>query len=197
MTKFREDEESEGVRVEERKREEEKEGNETVKAKRRSVSSNSGEAFDIFSQGEDLERCGGFSWSDLLDNLDDLSDCELESRTDVPAVLDVTDVLVSPFSVVIEFWEGFSCCSEWEIVEPQSFPLSRKRSIVWEEKHEEMSCKRNASKSATDDVDHATAKFAFVDRSNAVASGDRGTRKYLECSRKDGNRKNGQLPGQK
>ena len=31
-------------------------------------------AFDIFSQGEDLESCGGVSWGDLLENPDDLSD---------------------------------------------------------------------------------------------------------------------------
>ena len=32
--------------------------------------------FHIFSQGEDLESCGGASWVDLLENPDDLSDCE-------------------------------------------------------------------------------------------------------------------------
>ena len=33
----------------------------------------SAEAFDIFSQGEDLESCRGFSWEDLLEKPDDLS----------------------------------------------------------------------------------------------------------------------------
>ena len=31
---------------------------------------------------------------------------------DVPVVPDVTDVLVSPSSVVTEFCDGFSCCSD-------------------------------------------------------------------------------------
>ena len=33
-------------------------------------------------------------------------------------VPDVTDVLVSPSSVVTELCDGFSCCSEWDFVEP-------------------------------------------------------------------------------
>ena len=32
---------------------------------------------------------------------------------------------------------------------------------------------------------YATAELAFVDRRDAVASGDGGTRKQLECSRKN------------
>ena len=51
----------------------EKEENGT--AKRRCVNFNLAEAFDIFCQGEDLESCGGVSWSDVLDNPDVLSDC--------------------------------------------------------------------------------------------------------------------------
>ena len=41
-------------------REEEREENETVSAKRWCVGSFSAETFDIFSQGEDSESCGGF-----------------------------------------------------------------------------------------------------------------------------------------
>ena len=37
----------------------ETEENETVRAKRRCVGFISAEAFDIFSQGEDVESCGG------------------------------------------------------------------------------------------------------------------------------------------
>ena len=44
-----------------------------------------------------MGSCGGASWSDLLKNPCDLSDGEPESRADVPAVLVVVDVLVSPF----------------------------------------------------------------------------------------------------
>ena len=35
-------------------------------------------------------------------------------------VLDVTDVSVSPSSVVTQFCDGFSCCPDWAFVEPQS-----------------------------------------------------------------------------
>ena len=41
-------------------------------------------------------------------------------------VTDVTDVPVSPSSVVTEFCDGFSFCSDWEFVEPQSFSFSKK-----------------------------------------------------------------------
>ena len=43
----------------------------------------SAEAFDIFSQGGDLESCGGLSWEDLLEKLEGLSACELQTRVDV------------------------------------------------------------------------------------------------------------------
>ena len=42
-------------------------------------------------------------------------------------VLEVLDVLVSPSSVVTKFCDGFSCCSDWDFVEPQSFSFSKKR----------------------------------------------------------------------
>ena len=42
--------------------EEEKEENETVSAEGRSGSSVSADTCNIFSHGEDPERCGGFSW---------------------------------------------------------------------------------------------------------------------------------------
>ena len=77
--------------------------------------------FDIFSQGEDLERCGGVSWGDLLENPDDLSDCELETRTDVSAVLDVNVVPASLSSLVTECYKDVSMDSGWEFVDPQSF----------------------------------------------------------------------------
>ena len=67
--------------------------------KRRCGGSVSADTVNIFSHGEDR----GFSWSDLLKNRDDLSDCEPETRTDESAVPDVTVVLVSPSSVVTAF----------------------------------------------------------------------------------------------
>ena len=48
----------------ERTREEEKEENETVGAEMRCVGFMTAEAFDVFSQGENLESCGGVSWED-------------------------------------------------------------------------------------------------------------------------------------
>ena len=69
-----------------------------------------------------------FLGRDLLEKPEDLSDCEPETRVDVPAVPDVIDVIVSPSSVVTEFRDGFSCCSDWE---QQSFSFSKKRAHSW------------------------------------------------------------------
>ena len=44
-------------------------------------------------------------------------------------VLVVTDALVSLSSVVTEFCDDVSVESEWEFVEPQSFSLTKKRSL--------------------------------------------------------------------
>ena len=68
------------------------------------------EAFEILSQGRDLESGGDLSWEDLLDKTEDLSDRESEAWV---------VVLVSPSSVLTEFCDGLSCCSDWEFVEPQ------------------------------------------------------------------------------
>ena len=87
---------------------EEKEENKTENVKRRCVGSFSVEVFYIFSQGRDLESCCGLSWRDLLDKPEDLSDRESEAWVVVLVVPDVTDVLVSPSSVVTEFCDGFS-----------------------------------------------------------------------------------------
>ena len=77
------------------------------------------EAFDIFCQGRDLESCG-----DL---------CEL-----VRVVLDVTDVLVSPSSVVTELCDVSSLCSDREFVESQFFSFSQKRALCSTSSQEEM-----------------------------------------------------------
>ena len=55
------------------------------------------EAFEIFSQGRDLESCGGLSWWDRLDKLEDWSEFGPDTQVEVCVVPDVTDVLVSPF----------------------------------------------------------------------------------------------------
>ena len=82
-------------------------------------------AFDIFSQRERSGEVGGLSWEDLLEKPEDLSDCEPETRVGVSVVPDVTDVNVSPSSEVTAFRDGFSFCSAWESVEPQSFSFSK------------------------------------------------------------------------
>ena len=57
----------------------------------------SAEAFDIFGYSEHLESCGGFSWRDPLEEPDDLSECDPETRMDVYAVLGVTVGSCFPF----------------------------------------------------------------------------------------------------
>ena len=52
-------------------------------------------AFDIFSQGRDLESCGDFSWEHFLEESEDLSGREPVSCELVRVVPDVIDVLVS------------------------------------------------------------------------------------------------------
>ena len=59
-----------------------------------------------------------------MEKHEDVSDFELGSCAHVLVVL---DVLVSPSSVVTEFCEVFSCCSDWEDVVLLSFCLSKKR----------------------------------------------------------------------
>ena len=79
-----------------------------------------------------------------MDKLEDLSDREFEAWVEVLVVLDVTDVLVSPSSVVTEFCDGFSCCPDCELVEPQSFSFSKKRSLYCTVTQEEMRYKEIA-----------------------------------------------------
>ena len=88
-----------------------KEENETVSAKRRCVDCVSTEAFDIFKgrSGRVVVVFLGVTCWRIL------SDCEPETWTDVTAVLVVTDVLVSPSSVVTECCEGVSLDSAWRI----------------------------------------------------------------------------------
>ena len=82
--------------------------------------------FEICTQEGDVESCGDVSW-DLLEKPEDLSDCELDSGELVRVVPDVTDVLVSPSSVVTGWCDVSPCGSDWESVEPQSFSFSKKR----------------------------------------------------------------------
>ena len=70
----------------------------------------SAEALDIFSPRKDFDG----AWGHLLENPDDLFVCEPETRTDVFSVPVVTDVPVSPSSVMTEFYEDVSLDSDWE-----------------------------------------------------------------------------------
>ena len=88
--------------------------------------------FEIFSQGGDLESYGGVSLEDLLEKP------EFEPDTQVEDCVVLDDVLVSHSSVVTEFCDGFSCCSDREYVEPQSFSFSKKRALCITSTQEEM-----------------------------------------------------------
>ena len=122
-------------RGEKGKRDEEKEENEKGTVERKCEGLVSVEAFEIISQGRDLESLGDLSWGDPLEKPTDLSDCELVSSARVRVVPDAT---VSPSSVVTEFCDGFSGCSDWEFVEPQSFSFSRNRALCCTSMQEEM-----------------------------------------------------------
>ena len=97
----------------------------------------------------------------FLDKPEDLSVRESEAWVVVPVVPDVTDLLVSPASVVTEFCDGSSCCPDWELVEPQSLSFSKKRAhcTVWQE---EMKSESASAIQKENDTAHATAKFVFI-----------------------------------
>ena len=85
-----------------------------------------------------MESCGDVSWEDILDNPADLSDCEPDSFALVRVVPDVTDVLVSPSSVVTELFDVSPCCLDWDFVELQSFSFSKRRAHCGIDTQEEM-----------------------------------------------------------
>ena len=87
------------------------------------------EAFEIFSQGRDVESCGDVSWEDLWEEPEDLSGRELVS---------VELVRVAPSSVVTELCDVSPCGSDWEFVKPQSFSFSKKRAHCGTDTQEEM-----------------------------------------------------------
>ena len=84
-----------------------------------------------------------------MENPDDLSDYEPETRVVVSAVLVVTDVLVSPSSVDTECYENVSLDSDWEFVEPRPFFFLQKAlfRLCGESRRDEL--RRVASKSAS------------------------------------------------
>ena len=155
--------ENEEERGEKRRREGKKEENDTGTVKRRCGGFVSVESFAIFSQGRDVESCGDLSWEDLLDKSEDLSGRESEAWVVVPVMPDVTDVLVSPSSVVTEFSDGFTCCLDWEFVEPQSFSSSHSCTVTQEEVRFEGPQSESASAiKKKNDAAHTIAKFVLV-----------------------------------
>ena len=105
---------------EKRKREEEKEENETETVKRRCEGLSLWRPLESVVKEETwrvVVTClGRTSWRSMRTSL--IVSLILVRMCVVP---DVTDVHVSPSSVVSEFCEVFSGCSEWEDVVPQSF----------------------------------------------------------------------------
>ena len=87
------------------------------------------EASEYFGQGRDLESDEDLSREDPLDEFKSWSGCEPDARARVRMVPDVTDVPVSPSSVVTELCDVSSCCSDWEFVEPKSFSFSKKAGL--------------------------------------------------------------------
>ena len=99
-----------------------------------------------------------------MEKPEDLSDCEPETRVEVSVVPDVPDLLVSPASVVTEFCDSLSFCSDWDLVEPQPFSFSKKRGHSCTVTQEEMRFESSQVKARplSSDAAHATAKFVFI-----------------------------------
>ena len=102
-----------------------------------------------------------------MEKPEDLSHCEPETRVDVSVVPDVTDVNVSPCSEVTAFRDGFSFCSAWESVEPQSFSFSQKACSLLDSLAGRGEVRRLTSESASavkkkHDAVNATAKFVVI-----------------------------------
>ena len=143
-----------------------------------------------------MESCGDLSWGDPLEKLEDLSDSEPVSFALVRVVPDVTDVLVSPSSVVTEFCDVSSRCSDWEFVEPQSFSFSKKRALCCTDTQEEMRYEGSQVKAppTTRSCLHYTKSYTSFEREHGSYEGEgRGwnarertiiarTRQYLERS---------------
>ena len=182
------------------KREEEREEIETTTVKRRCEGFVSVEAFEILSQREDEESCGGFSWEHLLEEPEDLSDCEPDSCAHVRVVLVVTDVPVSPSSVVTEFRDVSPCDSDWEFVEPQSFSFSKSVPHCGTDTQEEMRYEGSPVKALPLSRRRMTPptpmqKFVYL-----LCEGPRNVRrrrKRMECERKNNYREDKTVSGKK
>ena len=101
--------------------------------------------------------------------------------------LDATDVPDSPSSVVTEFCDGFSCCSDWEYVEPQSFSLSKKRancSTITQEEMRYESSQVKALPLSRRRMKPPTGRFVVADQ-------------MVQCERKNDHYKNDTVLGRK
>ena len=100
----------------------------------------------------------------------------------------VTDVLVSPSSAGAQICEGVSSDSDWEFVEPQPLSFSKKRSIVCAENQGEMSYEGMPEKEPP-----STRRRMMLPRHSKFHI----HRRMKGSSGKNGNCRNGELPGQK
>ena len=167
---------------ERRGKEDQKEENETVTVKRRC---------EHFVS----ESCCDLARDDLLGELDDMSDREPVSFELVRVVLDVTDVPVSPSSVIIELCEVSPCCSDWEFVKPQSYSLSKKRAHCCTDTQEEMRLNSESTPAfkMKNDTANTFAKFVYL-----LCEGPRKVRrrrKRMECDRKNNHREDKSVSG--
>ena len=82
----------------------------------------------------------------------------------LPDVSDVIDVPVSPSSVVTELCYASPCCSDWEVVESQSYSFLQKASTILYKYGGRDEVRRLTRESASDgekknDAAHTSAKF--------------------------------------
>ena len=182
---------------EQRKGEEKKEENETVTVTRRCEGFASVEAFEIFSQGGDLESYGDHSWEDPLEKLDDLSECELVSCELVRVVADVSDVIDVagfPSSVITELCVMFPRCALiGKLWKPQPFSLFQKTcTLVYRyagrDEVRRLTSDHASASEKKDDAAYTCAKFVG---SRQV------TKRKAECERKNNHRKDQTVFGKK
>ena len=140
-----------------------------------------------------MERGGDLSWWDPLEKLEDLSECELVSSALVRVVPGVTEVPVFPSSVVTEFCDVSSRCSDWGFVQPQSVSFSKKRALWYTSTQVEMRYEGSkvkappiARRRMTPPTPMRNSHTPFCEGAAKLRRG----RQRLECERKNNHRKN-------
>ena len=97
-----------------------------------------------------------------MDKPEALSDREPVSGGLVRVVPDVTDMPVSPSSVVTEFRDVSSMCSDREFVEPQSFSFSKKRAQCCTDEVRKLTSESAPAFKKKDDTAYTYAKFVHL-----------------------------------